>query len=254
MRTGTIIGTTGLWNVGRRIAVAIAAALCLAAAPPVASRAATPPNTGTGVAPATVKVVLPDGTPAAGAVVTFGGKRYVADAQGTVKGAGIFARPRLVTGDVTRMEGGIFGFFRKPVRYAAFLPVNTAAAPSPEIRLTLFPVPDMDEVCKSCHPPKATADHTFERCVHKSGVPLKPALAARVSQFNKENDALRNAGKPAYPPIVLESRKVRTALFGETRKFLVCTSCHTNHVDSGYKAYVLMPFSDKSVLCLGCHV
>ncbi len=254
MRTRRSIEGMKTGKAGARIAVVFAAALCLAGGSPAASRAAAPAGAGPASGVTTVKVVLPDGTPAAGAAVTFGGKRYVADAQGTVQGPGIFARPRLVTGDLTRQEGGFLGFFRKSARYAAFFPVNTTAGLPPEIRLTLVPVADMDETCKTCHPPKATADLPFERCVHKSGVPLKPALEARVSQFNKENDGLRNAGKPAYPAIVLESRKVKKGLFGETRKFLVCTSCHTNHVESGYKAYVLMPFSDRSVLCLGCHV
>jgi len=255
MKTGTVIRAMKTTNVRTRIAVVVSTTLCLAGGFPAASPgAAPPPATGTGGAVATVRAVLPDGTPAAGAVVTFGGKRYVADAQGTVKGPGIFARPRLVTGDLTRQEGGFLGFFRKSVRYAAFVPVNTAAGLPPEVRLPLVPVADMDEACKACHPPKATADQPFERCVHQSGVPLKPALAARVTQFNKENDDLRNSGKPAYPALVLESRKAGKGLFGETRKILVCTTCHTNHVESGYKAYVLMPFSDRSVLCLGCHV
>lgn len=251
MKAGAIIMAMDGTNVGRRIVVAVSAILVLSVGSPAwAAVAARGAETGE----ATVKAVLPDGAPAAGAIITFGGKRYVADARGTVKGPGIFARPRLVTGDLTRQEGGFLGFFSKSVRYAAFLPVTMTPGLPPEIRLSLTPVSNMDVMCQACHPPKATADHPIERCVHKSGVTLKPALEARVSQFNKENEGLRNAGRPAYPPIVLDTRKVKRGLFGETRKFLVCTSCHTNHVDSGYKAYVLMPFSDKSVLCLGCHV
>ncbi len=239
---------------GAPVAGVALALLLLAGGASGAARAAAPPQPAANAAEATVKVVLPDGKPAAGAVVTFGGKRYLADAQGLVTGPGISARPRLVTADLTRLEGGFLGFFKKSVRYAAFLPVDTAAAPPTEIRISLAQVKDMDEACKSCHPVKRTAEHPVERCVHKSGVPLKPALAARVVQFNNENEQLRKAGKPAYPAIVVEPRKVKAGLFGEIRMFLVCTTCHTNHVDSGVRAYIIMPFSDKSVLCLGCHV
>lgn len=253
MRIGIINEAMEGRNVRKTTSIAVSAALLLLGGfPPVAPAAAPPSSV---AAPETViKAVLPDGSPAAGAVITFGGKRYVADAQGTAKGPGIFRRPRLVTGDLVRQEGGVLGFFRKSVHYGAFLPVETAAGPPREIRLPLAQVAEMDEACRACHPSKATENHPFERCVHKSGVPLKPAMEARVSQFNKENDNLRNTGKPAYPPIAPERRKVRKGLFGETREYLVCLTCHSNHVDSGYKAYVLMPFSDKSVLCLGCHV
>jgi len=204
--------------------------------------------------PVTVRVEFPDGSPAAGAVVSTGRRRFVADAGGTVSIGGIPAVRGVASADTTRLEGGFFGWFRKKVRYTAFHAVQPVPGAPLQIVLKLSPTPDLEAACRSCHPDKPSGAERNIRCVHSSGVPLKPALAGRVAQFNKENDALRLAGKSYYPPIVLETRKVRKGFFSESRPFLTCESCHSNHVDTGHIAYVIMPFSEKSVLCRGCHV
>ncbi len=242
-----------------RILAAFAATLAVAAlaagatAFPVSGRRPSPadlPKSG----PVTVRVAFPDGAPAKGAVVTMGRQRFVADAKGVVAVDGIPALPGVAAADTVRVEGGFLGFFRKSVRYSAFSPVQPAAGAPLELALKLSPTPDLDFRCRTCHPDKPTSVAPLIRCVHKSGVPLKPALAGRVAQFNRENEELRKAGKPYYPPIVLETRKVKKGLFPETQPFLVCESCHSNHVETGYGAYVIMPFSEKSTLCRGCHV
>lgn len=220
---------------------------------PAASRKASPadlPKSG----PVDVRMVFPDGTPAAGGVVTIGRRRLIADAKGAVATAAVPAVPGVATGDATRLEGGFLGFFRKPVRYTAFSPVSPSPGKPLDVVLNLSSTPDIDARCRSCHPDKPASGAPIIRCVHKSGVFLNPALAGRVVQFNKENEDLRKAGKPYYPPIVVETRRMKKGFFGENRSFLTCESCHSNHVDTGYLSHVLMPFSDKSILCRGCHV
>jgi len=202
----------------------------------------------------TVRVVFPDAAPAAGAVVTIGLQRYTADAKGVVTVAGIPASPGVAAAVTRRQEGGFLGFFRNDVRYSAFSQVVPAAGTPLEVGLTLSASPDLDARCRSCHPEKAAGAARIVKCTHSSGVPLKPALAARVAQFNRENEDLQKAGKPYYPAIVVEQRRIRKGLFGEDQPFLTCESCHTNHVETGYRAFVLMPFSEKSILCRGCHV
>jgi len=202
----------------------------------------------------TVRVVFPDGTPVPGAAVVVARKRYTADIAGVVKVHEVAARSGVAGAEATRMEGGLLGFFRKEVRYAGFLPLEIKAGTHQEVRLILAPVADMDQLCRSCHPEKDAKEAGIIKCTHKSGVPVKPEQAARVASFNRENEELRKAGKPFFPSIVLEPRKVRKGLFSETKPFLVCGSCHTNHVETGHHAYALMPFAEKSVLCRGCHV
>ena len=201
-----------------------------------------------------VRVAFPDEVPASGAVVTIGRQRFTADAKGVVALPGIPASPGVATAVTWRQEGGFLGFFRKNMRYGAFsASLPTAGAPL-EMRLKLSPAPDLDAMCRSCHPEKGAGAARIIKCTHSSGVPLKPALADRVARFNRENEELHKAGKPYYPAIVLEQRKIRKGLFGEDRPFLTCESCHSNHVDTGERAYVLMPFAEKSILCRGCHV
>lgn len=204
--------------------------------------------------PVAVRMVFPDGTPAARGVVTIGRRRLTADEKGAVATAAVPAVSGVATGDATRMEGGFLGFFRKPVRYTAFSPVSPLPGKPLDVVLNLSPTPDIDARCRSCHPDKPTGAAPAMRCVHKSGVFLEPALAGRVVEFNKKNEDLRRAGKPYYPPIAVETRRMKKGFFGENRSFLTCESCHSNHVDTGYLAYVPMPFSDKSILCRGCHV
>jgi len=201
-----------------------------------------------------IRVTFPDGVPAPGAVVTIGRQRFTADAGGVVASPGIPASPGVAAAVAWRQEGGFLGFFRRNARYAAFAATSPAVGTRLDIGLKLSPAPDLDATCRSCHPEKAAGAARIIKCTHSSGVPLKPALADRVARFNRENDALHKAGKPYYPAIVLEQRRVRKGLFGEDRPFLTCESCHSNHVDTGERAYVLMPFAEKSILCRGCHV
>lgn len=202
----------------------------------------------------TVLIAFPDGKPAPGAVVTIGRQRFIADAGGVVSLPGIPASPGVAAAVAWRHEGGFLGLFRKNARYAAFTATSPAMGARLEVGLKLSPAPELDTMCRSCHPEKGAGSARIIKCTHSSGVPLKPALAGRVAQFNRENEELRKAGKPYYPAIVLEQRKVRKGLFGEDRPFLTCESCHSNHVDTGEFAYVLMPFAEKSTLCRGCHV
>lgn len=202
----------------------------------------------------TIRAVFPDNIAAPGAVVTVGRQRFVADGKGVVTVAGIPVAPGVATADTQRQEGGILGFFRKTVRYTAFSAVLPAVGTPLDVRLTLAQTPDLDARCRSCHPDKPTSMSPMVKCTHSSGVPLKPALADRVARFNQENETLRKSGKPYSPAIPLERRRVKKGLFGEDRPFLTCESCHSNHVDTGEHAYVLMPFAEKSILCRGCHV
>ena len=201
-----------------------------------------------------VRVMFPDGAPAPGAVVTVGRQRFTADPKGVVTAGGIPASQGVATADTVRQEGGFLGFFRNNVRYTAFSPVTPSAGTPLEVRLTLAQTPDLDARCRACHPTKPAGGSTRIKCTHSSGVPMKPALANRVAQFNQENEALRKAGKTYYPAIALEQRRVKKGLFGEDQPFLACVSCHSNHVDTGEYAFVIMPFAEKSILCRGCHV
>lgn len=202
----------------------------------------------------TIRVAFPDNTAAPGAVVTVGRRKFLADAKGTAAAGGIPAAPGIASADTLRQEGGFLGFFRKTVRYTAFSAIAPTAGAPLDVRLTLGPTPDLDAKCRSCHPDKPTGASPLRKCTHPSGVPLKVPLANRVAKFNQENEALRKSGKPAHPAIALDQRKVKKGLFGEDRQFLTCESCHTNHVDTGNAAYVIMPFAEKSILCRGCHV
>lgn len=242
-----------------RISVLFVIGLALASAtgnvkafPTAEKRASTTEQPKSGAV--TVHIAFPDGKPASGAVVTIGRQRFIANAGGVVSLPGIPASPGVATAVTSRQEGGFLGFFRKNARYAGFTAIFPAARVPLEAGLKLSPAPDLDALCRSCHPGKGAGAARIIKCTHSSGVPLKPALAGRVAQFNRENEELRKAGKPYYPAIVLEQRKVRKGLFGEDRPFLTCESCHSNHVDTGEFAYVLMPFAEKSVLCRGCHV
>ena len=201
-----------------------------------------------------VRVTFPDGAPAPGAVVTIGRRQFTAGAGGGIVVPGIPASRGVAASVVWRQEGGFLGFFRRNTRYAAFTAISPAAGIPLDVGLRLSPAPDLDARCRSCHPEKGAGAARIIKCTHPSGVPLKPALADRVAKFNKENEELHNAGKPYYPAIVLEQMKIRKGLFGEDRPFLTCESCHSNHVDTGEHAYVLMPFAEKSILCRGCHV
>ena len=200
-----------------------------------------------------LKVVFSDGSPAAAAVVTVGRKIWTADATGTVQVSSIPVASGVASGEIRRKEGGFLGFFKKEIHYAGFISIEPKEGGSLSATLTLSRTEDLDQVCRKCHPEKGGRSAVI-KCAHKSGVPVKPAQAGRVAQFNKENDDLRKSGKQYYPAIVLETRKAGSGLFGEKKPFLVCASCHANHVETGQRAYVLMPFDDISVLCRGCHV
>jgi hypothetical protein len=201
-----------------------------------------------------VTVQFPDGKPAGGAMVVVGRKAVKADESGSVKVAGIPAATGVVAVDTARAEGGFLGLFKKNIRYAAIQQVEAKAGAPLKVQLKLAPVSDPDASCRSCHQDKATSTAPVVRCVHKSGVPVKAAQVAKVQQFNSKNEALRKAGKPAMPPIILGERLDNKGLFKSRIAVLNCLSCHTNHLDTGIRQYVLMPFDDPSTLCTGCHV
>lgn len=205
--------------------------------------------------PVVVTVRYPDGAPAKGIPVVAGRGEYSTDGDGSVAvTGGVPSIPGVFSAVASRGEGGFLGMFKKNVLYAAFEQVHPKAGQPLEIALKLSPAPNLDAACRPCHPEKGQGIGAVIKCTHKSGVPVKPEQAARVASFNRENEELRKAGKPFYPAIVLEPRKVGKGLFSETKPFLVCGSCHTNHVETGQFAYALMPFAEKSVLCRGCHV
>lgn len=244
------------WNIkggpGRIVSVAILA-LVLAGAFEAAAKgpsASDTPRSGV----VSIRVVMPDGSPASGAVVTMGRTTFAADAEGKVSAASIPVGSGVASGEIRRKEGGVLGLFRNDVRYLGFLAIDPKEGTGLSAALPLSPVTDMDSSCRKCHPEKGGRAAAI-KCAHKSGVPVKPLQAARVAQFNKDNDGLRKSGKAGYPAIVLETRKVGSGFFGGRKTpFLVCTSCHSNHVETGQRAYVLMPFDEVSVLCRGCHV
>jgi predicted CXXCH cytochrome family protein len=144
--------------------------------------------------------------------------------------------------------------FKRQVRYAAFQQIDPKAGEPLKVQLKLAAMASLDPSCLSCHPSKPTSVNPVVRCAHKSGVPVKKAQVDRVRAFNRENEALKKAGKPAMPPIILGESAAKTGLFAGKSAVLACTSCHTNHVDTGIRKYVLMPFDDPSTLCRGCHV
>jgi hypothetical protein len=212
--------------------------------------AADTPRTGA----VSLRVVLPDGSPATGAAVTVGRRLLSADAAGNVSVTSIPVGSGVVSGEIRRKEGGFLGMFRKDVLYAGFLPIEPREGAPLSATLTISPIIDPETSCRKCHPDKGGRSAMI-KCAHRSGIPLKPAQASRVLQFNKENEGLRKSGSPGYPSIPLDTRKVGSGLFGgEKKPFLVCASCHSNHVETGQRAYVLMPFDEASVLCRGCHV
>jgi len=201
----------------------------------------------------TVRVAYPDGSPASAALVVAGQRKHDADAGGMVSiPGGIPAASGVAAADVTRLEGGFLGLFRKTVRYTAFRPVTAAPGAPVTLDLKLQPTPDLDAVCRTCHPEKKTSTVPLFRCAHKSGIPVKPAQAGRVARFNKENEELKRAGKSSFPAIVLDFRK--KGFLSEKVPYLTCESCHSYHVAPGTRQYVLMPFDAKSILCRGCHV
>lgn len=202
----------------------------------------------------TVTVTYPDGQPASGVNVIAGRKANRSDRDGVLKLTGIAAAPGVVSAEIVRPEGGFLGMFRNQVRYAAFKQVDPVAGSPLQAKLQLAPVSDLDSACRSCHPEKASSVNPIVRCVHKSGVPVKQAQVVRVRQFNRENEALHKAGKPAMPPIQLNEQAGKTGLFKSRQAVLGCMSCHTNHINTGVRKYVLMPFDDPSTLCRGCHV
>lgn len=202
-----------------------------------------------------ISVRFPDGTGAGGAAVVAGRKVVMADGSGSVKlPAGIPATTGVVAAEITRGEGGFLGLFRKDIRYIAIQQVEPQAGAPLSVQLKLAPAGDIDASCRSCHPEKATSVAPIVRCVHKAGVVVKPAQVAKVKAFNRENEALRKAGKPAMPPIRLLERSDNKGFFKSKVSVLACMTCHTNHVDTGIRKYVLMPFDDPSTLCRGCHV
>jgi predicted CXXCH cytochrome family protein len=201
----------------------------------------------------TVRVAFPDSTPASAALVVAGQRKHDADAKGVVSiPGGIPAASGVAAADVTRLEGGFLGLFRKTVRYTAFRPVAPSGGAPVTIDLKLQPTPDIDTACKACHPEKRTSVVPLFRCAHKSGIPVKQEQADRVARFNKENEEMKKAGKTSYPAIVLDFRK--KGFLSEKVPYLTCESCHSNHVATGTRQYVLMPFDEMSILCRGCHV
>ena len=201
-----------------------------------------------------VIVRFPDGRPAGGAFLSAGRKALRTGKNGALNVAGVPAAPGVVSAEIVRGEGGFLGMFKTDVRYAAFQQIDPKVGEPLKVELKLSAVSNIDTVCRSCHPDKAGAANPHIRCAHKSGIPLKQAQVDRVRAFNRENEALKKAGKPAMPPIVLAVNTVNPGFFKEKRTVLVCLSCHTNHVDTGIRKYVLMPFDDPSTLCRGCHV
>jgi hypothetical protein len=201
-----------------------------------------------------VTVQYPDGSPASGAKVVAGRKSFQAGRDGIMKTAGIPVAPGVVASEIIRGEGGFLGMFKNKVPYAAFRQVDPKAETPLQLQLKLAPVTSADAACLGCHPVKPTSVNPIIRCAHRSGIPVKQAQVDRVRQFNKENEALLKAGKPAMPPIVLVDNTVKSGFFSKKHYVLACISCHTNHVDTGVRNYVLMPFDSPSTLCRGCHV
>ena len=163
---------------------------------------------------------------------------------------------RVVAAEATRLEGGFLGFFKKQVRYAAFGKYEARPGQPAEVALRLAPVPEggIDALCLGCHPdPKVAGIVSGVKCAHSSGVPLKPALAAQVDKYNKENAKLRAEKKEAWGEILL-GRGKKGLFGGEPAPVLQCESCHSVHVHTGVPAYAVAPFSDRSILCRGCHV
>lgn len=237
----------------RRIACALILAVVFAVPLPAAGKGPSAKDTPRSGA-VSLRVVMPDGSPAAGAVVTMGRSILSADPKGKVSATSIPVGSGVVSAEIRRKEGGFLGLFRKDVSYAGFLPIDPKEGVALSATLPLTPVAELDPSCRKCHPEKGGRGAMI-KCAHRSGIPVKPEQAARVSNFNKENEELRKYGKAGHPAILLESRKVGSGFFGGGRKpFLVCLSCHSNHVETGQRAYVLMPFDEVSVLCKGCHV
>jgi hypothetical protein len=213
----------------------------------------TAPKTG----PVTVRVTWPNGEAAGGVSVVAAGARRTSDAKGVVTlPEGAPAPYRVVAAEAVRKEGGVLGMFSKTVKYAVFGTYEPRPGQPVDLALRLAPLPEggIDNLCMGCHPdPKVAGVIPGVKCVHKSGVPLKPALAGRVAQYNRENEQLRKDKKEAWGDIRLRPGK-KGWFGGQGAPSLMCESCHTVHVETGVRAYAVAPFTEKSTLCRGCHV
>ncbi len=114
----------------------------------------------------------------------------------------------------------------------------------------------IDEFCAECHPhPKGPSEPgQIPRDVHKSGVAMSDRKKKVTVRFNETVAKLQKEGKTNFRLIKTEERIVEEKGKKIKRTFLTCESCHTPHLTTPYKWYLVAPYKTmKDELCLGCH-
>ncbi len=147
-----------------------------------------------------------------------------------------------------------------------------------EVELRLQPLPDaeVDAFCETCHPDNPCVELETFQDVLKSGKDLRGIIVPEdeVEEYI-ERLMVQGLRKTTYSRIryqdthpdgmnmeaVLqaplseygESYRMPEALKLREKKFVTCDTCHTRHIPTGQKQYVVMPYEEDNALCLECH-
>ncbi len=153
------------------------------------------------------------------------------------------------------------GWFRDDLRYVGVAVANVFEGKRAEVTVKPRQVfvetgKSIDEFCSECHPrPKEPVEPgQITRDVHKSGVAMSDRKKKVTVAFNETVTKLQKEGKTNFRLIKTEERIVEEKGKKIKRTFLTCESCHTPHLTTPYKWYLVAPYKTmKDELCLGCH-
>jgi len=146
-----------------------------------------------------------------------------------------------------------------------------------EVRIEPLPLEEVDEKCSRCHESNpCTEALTFDEVV-KSGKDLR-GIIVREDQIEEFKKRLMQQGlqretyvKMRYqdthpdgmdmeriPQLDLEEYKGRykrpEGLRMREDKYVTCDTCHTRHVPTEQKQYVVMAYEQDNALCFQCHL
>lgn len=153
--------------------------------------------------------------------------------------------------------------------------VDPGADERVELRLAPLSADAVDSYCKKCHLSNPCVESsTFETVVH-TGIDLRGTIVEEeeISLFSA--DLVRKGIQPdAYEKIRFQDTHpdgvnmesilklpgykakytIPTALLLREGKYVTCDTCHTRHMPTANKQYVVLPFDDEeNTLCVSCH-
>lgn len=146
-----------------------------------------------------------------------------------------------------------------------------------ELRIATVTADRINSYCQECHPSNPCAETESYRQAVESGRDLRGIVVdeGKIGEFTQEAlrqglqesayrriryqdthpdgmnmESVEKLNLPSYKNLYKSPKNLALA----DGKYVICDTCHTRHVPTPHRQYVILPFEDESnSLCLSCH-